>query len=154
MTQTHNTIVLFQRAVLLFSFNRQCAITENIHWILLGGGSVRPKKLKKCMKLNWGVHHFRGGGGVDIFWNYMYTMLINRHAAGHISPLQALTEDDPLHIILDELGLPGKQLSYSMNATICLSLTNRWDHSKGMLCHCVCWSSCVCWSGRACRYDM
>ena len=45
---------------------------------------------------------------------------------------QALTEDDPLHIILDELGPPGKQLSYSMNATICLSLTNRWDHSKGM----------------------
>lgn len=42
----------------------------------------------------------------------------------------ALTEDDPLHIILDELGPPGKQLSYSMNATICLSLTNRWDHSK------------------------
>ncbi|KAJ7384203.1 hypothetical protein OS493_022831, partial [Desmophyllum pertusum] len=28
------------------------------------------------------------------------------------------------------LGSPGKQLSYSMNATICLSLTNRWDHSK------------------------
>ncbi|KAL9964584.1 hypothetical protein ACROYT_G028241 [Oculina patagonica] len=42
----------------------------------------------------------------------------------------ALTEDDPLHIILDELGPPGKQLSYSMNATICLTLTNRWDHSK------------------------
>jgi len=42
----------------------------------------------------------------------------------------ALTEDDPLHIILDELGPPGKQLSYSMNATISLSLTNRWDHSK------------------------
>ncbi|XP_068685285.1 uncharacterized protein [Montipora foliosa] len=42
----------------------------------------------------------------------------------------ALTEDDPLHIILDELGPPGKQLSYSMNATISLTLTNRWDHSK------------------------
>lgn len=42
----------------------------------------------------------------------------------------ALTEDDPLHIILDELGPPGKQLSYSMNATISLALTNRWDHSK------------------------
>ncbi|KAK2573455.1 GTPase-activating protein [Acropora cervicornis] len=45
----------------------------------------------------------------------------------------ALTEDDPLHIILDELGPPGKQLSYSMNATISLALTNRWDHSKEML---------------------
>ncbi|XP_073256680.1 uncharacterized protein [Porites lutea] len=42
----------------------------------------------------------------------------------------ALTEDDPLHIILDELGPPGKQLSYSMNNTIKLTLTNRWDHSK------------------------
>ena len=48
--------------------------------------------------------------------------------------LQALTEDDPLHIILDELGPPGKQLSYSMNNTIRLTLTNRWDHSKGKLC--------------------
>ena len=60
------------------------------------------------------------------------------HLSYHIPLLQALTEDDPLHIILDELGPPGKQLSYSMNATICLSLTNRWDHSKGMLCHCIC----------------
>lgn len=60
------------------------------------------------------------------------------HVAYHVPPLQALTEDDPLHIILDELGPPGKQLSYSMNATICLSLTNRWDHSKGMLCPCLC----------------
>lgn len=42
----------------------------------------------------------------------------------------ALTEDDPLHVILDELGPPGKQLSYSMNATISLNLTNRWDNSK------------------------
>ena len=66
--------------------------------------------------------------------------------ADNVPPLQALTEDDPLHIILDELGSPGKQLSYSMNATICLSLTNRWDHSKGMqylpvrviMCFCVC----------------
>lgn len=62
----------------------------------------------------------------------------------HIPPLQALTEDDPLHIILDELGPPGKQLSYSMNATICLNLTNRWDHTKGMLHHCQCVVVCPC----------
>ena len=45
-----------------------------------GGGSVRPKKLKKCMKRNWNFQ--RGGGGrvlrknpirgrgMDIFWNH------------------------------------------------------------------------------------
>lgn len=75
-------------------------------------------------------------------------MCINVHVTDYSPALQALTEDDPLHIILDELGPPGKQLSYSMNATICLSLTNRWDHSKGMLCHCR--SACVCWSDCAC----
>lgn len=32
-----------------------------------GGGSVRPKNIKKCMEFNW---NWRGGGGVDIFWNY------------------------------------------------------------------------------------
>lgn len=63
------------------------------------------------------------------------------HVADNVAPLQALTEDDPLHIILDELGPPGKQLSYSMNATICLTLTNRWDHSKGMaICESLWWS--------------
>ena len=46
-----------------------CAVPENIHtpptegigisWG--GGGSVRPKNLKKCMKLNW---NFQRGGGV------------------------------------------------------------------------------------------
>ena len=45
-----------------------CAVPENIHtpptegigisWG--GGGSVRPKNLKKCMKLNW---NFQRGGG-------------------------------------------------------------------------------------------
>ena len=45
------------------------------------GGSVRPKNLKKCMKLNkleflegWGGGGLGknpfGGGGMDIFWNY------------------------------------------------------------------------------------
>ena len=53
-------------------------------WNFLGvGGSIRPKHLKKCMKLNWdfqragvggggvslGKSPFRGGG-MDIFWNY------------------------------------------------------------------------------------
>jgi len=42
------------------------------------GGSMRPKHLKKCMKLNWNFQ--RGGevlekipsvgGGMDFFWNY------------------------------------------------------------------------------------
>ena len=64
--------------------------TENIHdtpptagigisWRV--GGSIRPKNLKKCMKLNWNFR--RGGeggvleiipilgGGMDIFWNYI-----------------------------------------------------------------------------------
>jgi len=38
-----------------------------------GGGwvSVRPKKIEKCMKLNWNFQ--RSGGGMDNFWNYMYT---------------------------------------------------------------------------------
>ena len=50
--------------------------TEGIGNFLGVGGSVRPKKLKKCMKLNWNFHRggegglrknpFRGGG-IDIF---------------------------------------------------------------------------------------
>ena len=45
-------------------------------------GSVRPKNLKKCMKLNWNFQ--RGGGileknpfyrgGMDIFWNYTISL--------------------------------------------------------------------------------
>ena len=42
-----------------------------------GGGSRRPKNLKKCMKLNWNFQRGGGGlrknpycgGGMDIFWN-------------------------------------------------------------------------------------
>ena len=44
------------------------------------GGSVRPKNLKKCIKLNWNFQRGGGGGGLrknpfrgggmDIFWNY------------------------------------------------------------------------------------
>ena len=62
-----------------------CAVPENIHtpptegigisWGV--GGSVRPKNLKKCMKLNWNFQRGGGlrknpfrGGGMDIFWNY------------------------------------------------------------------------------------
>ena len=30
-----------------------------------GGGSIRPKNLKKCMKLNW--NFLRGGGGYRYF---------------------------------------------------------------------------------------
>jgi len=50
-------------------------------WNFLGdGGFMRPKNLKKCMKLNWNFQ--RGGevseknplrgGGMDIFWNYTF----------------------------------------------------------------------------------
>jgi len=43
-------------------------------WNFLGGGgSVRPKNLKKCMKLNRNFQ--RGGGGMDIFWNYIQSAL-------------------------------------------------------------------------------
>ena len=48
-------------------------------------GSVRPKHLKKCMKLNenfqrgWGVPPFYGGG-TDIFWNYT-SLCHNIHTA-------------------------------------------------------------------------
>ena len=42
------------------------------------GGPVRPKNIKKCMKLNWNSQRGEGGlrkdpfsgGGMDIFWNY------------------------------------------------------------------------------------
>jgi len=43
------------------------------------GGSLRPKKLKKCIKFNWNFQ--RGGGlgkkslpwgGMYIFWNYTF----------------------------------------------------------------------------------
>ena len=45
-------------------------------------GSVRPKYLKKCMKLNWNFQRGGGvseknpfrGGGMDIFWNYTIEM--------------------------------------------------------------------------------
>jgi len=46
-----------------------------------GGGSLRPKQLKKCIKFNWNFPMVGKGGGVleknpfcgggmDIFWNY------------------------------------------------------------------------------------
>jgi len=64
----------------------ECSVPENIHtppteeigisWEM--GGSVRPKNLKKCMKLNQNFLRSGGGlrkipfrgGGMDIFWNY------------------------------------------------------------------------------------
>ena len=64
----------------------KCAVPEDIHtlpterfgisWEL--GGSVSPKNLKKCMKLNWNFQRGGGGlgenlfhgGGLDIFWKY------------------------------------------------------------------------------------
>jgi len=47
----------------LFPIRSQCTVSENIHthpkegigisWGVGGGGVMRPKHLKKCMKLNW-----------------------------------------------------------------------------------------------------
>ena len=71
-------------------FSSKCAVPENIHTPPTEGigiswgmrGSLRPKNLKKCMKLNWNFQ--RGGvleknpfcgGGVDIFWNYTMNIL-------------------------------------------------------------------------------
>jgi len=52
--------------------------TEGIGISWGGGGSGRPKNLKKCMKLNWNFQMGGEvlqknpffGGGMDIFWNY------------------------------------------------------------------------------------
>ena len=59
-------------------------------WNFLGvGGSMRPKYLNKCMKLNWNFQRggevleknpFRGGG-MDIFWNYTMDILAWLHVA-------------------------------------------------------------------------
>jgi len=45
-----------------------CSPTEGIGISWGVGGSVRPKNLKKCRKLNRNFQ--RGGGGMDIFRNY------------------------------------------------------------------------------------
>ena len=52
----------------MFDISSQCAVPENIHTLPTEGigiswgvgGSIRPKNLKKCMKLNW---NFQRGGG-------------------------------------------------------------------------------------------
>ena len=54
------------------------------------GGSVRPKNLKKCMKLNWSFQRGGGvleknpfhGGGMDIFWNYILNIAAEKHFSG------------------------------------------------------------------------
>ena len=45
------------------------------------GGSVRPKNLKKCVKLYWNFQRGGGlrqnpfcGGGMDIFWYYAISL--------------------------------------------------------------------------------
>ena len=70
-----------------FTILLQCAVPEKIHtppteeigisWEV--GDSVRPKNVKKCMKLNWNFQRGAGvleknpfcGGGLDISWNYI-----------------------------------------------------------------------------------
>ena len=53
--------------------SEHCVVPENIHtpphrrdWKFQGGGggSQRPKKLSKCMKLGWNFQRGGGGGGV------------------------------------------------------------------------------------------
>ena len=74
--------------------NSQCAVPEKIHTpptegigISRGGGvecSVRPKNLKKCMKLNWNFQRGKGGGGggsykKSILWG-MYGYFLELHS--------------------------------------------------------------------------
>ena len=48
------------------------------------GGSLRPKKIKKCTRLIWNFPEGWGvleknpfpGGGMDIFWNYTITLVL------------------------------------------------------------------------------
>ena len=53
--------------------SEHCVVPENIHtpphrrdWKFQGGGggSQRPKKLSKCMKLGWNFQRGGGGGGL------------------------------------------------------------------------------------------
>ena len=68
-----------------------CAGPENIHTpshqkeleFPGGGGSVTPKNLKKCVKLYLNFQRGGGlrkypfcGGGMDIFWNYTFSMAV------------------------------------------------------------------------------
>ena len=66
------------------SFTKYTPPTEGIRisWGMWVGGSLRPKDLKKCIKLNWDYQRGRWGGGVglgkyffcrDIFWNYTFS---------------------------------------------------------------------------------
>ena len=56
--------------ILAILFVLHCAIPENIHTLPTEGigiswggeGSVRPKNVKKCMKLNWNFQRGWGGG--------------------------------------------------------------------------------------------
>ncbi|XP_048588250.1 GTPase-activating protein isoform X2 [Nematostella vectensis] len=64
---------------------------------------------------------------ISITLNEMYKIheLITRH-----TDYLALTEDDPLHILLDELGQAEHQLPCVEDCTIHLVLTNKWGASK------------------------
>ena len=82
-----NKLQLYQPQMFsLMLSHGQCVILGNVYTPPTEGigisweveGSMRPKNLKKCMKLNWNFQ--RGeevlekippvGGGMDIFWNY------------------------------------------------------------------------------------
>jgi len=63
----------------IVQFQKIFILSHRRDWNFLGGGgSGRPKNLKKCMKLNWNFQMGGEvlqknpffGGGMDIFWNY------------------------------------------------------------------------------------
>ena len=87
MQKSRNYRIIIQNPIVYKVQNKtfHCAVPENIHTlptegigISWGWDSVRPKNLKKCMKLNWNFQRGGGvlernpfrGGGLDIFWNY------------------------------------------------------------------------------------
>ena len=74
--KTNSKNILVHLVIVQFQKISTLPPTEGIGISWGVGGSVRPKKLKKCMKLNWNFHRggegglrknpFRGGG-IDIF---------------------------------------------------------------------------------------
>ena len=76
--KTNSKNILVHLVIVQFQKISTLPPTEGIGISWGVGGSVRPKKLKKCMKLKWNFQRGGGGlgkiafrgGGMDIFWNY------------------------------------------------------------------------------------